>query len=130
MAWLREPPRQASPTTLGLRRAMETKQSSPLTSSFVIGLNGDPAVLVIQREGKGRRSREDSVSQASASRGSNQRDMAGLSCGFGGLDGALRGSHPDQRSGWFKASVWWRWDSFTPGRGPGGRWEGKKGCQV
>lgn len=105
MAWLQEPPCQASPTTLGLRRAMETKQSSPLTSSFVIGLNGDPAVLVIQREGKGRRSREGSVSQASASRGSDQWDKVGLSCGFWGLDGALRGSHPDQRSGWFKASV-------------------------
>ena len=51
-------------------------------------------------------------------------------CGFWGLDRALRGSHLDQRSGWFKASVWWRWDSFTPGRGSGGRWEGKKGCQV
>lgn len=86
---------------------METKQSSPLTSSFVIGLNGDPAGLVIQREDKGRRSREGSVSQASASRGSNQLDMIGLSCGFWGLVGALRGSYPDQRSSWFKVSVWW-----------------------
>lgn len=78
MAWLQEPPCQASPITLGLRRAMETKQSLPLTPSSVIGLNGDPAVLVIQREGKGRRSREGSVSQASASQDSNHRDRVGL----------------------------------------------------
>ena len=100
------------------------KQSSPLTSSSVIGPNGDPAALVIQREGKGRRSTEGSVSQASASRGSDQWDRVGLSRGFWGLDGALRGSHLDQRSGWFKVSVWWRRDSSTLGRRPGWGWGG------
>lgn len=131
-------PARPPPSLWAFGEPWKQKQSSPLTSSSVIGLNGDAAVLVIQREGKGRRSREGSVSQASANRGSNQLDMVGLSCGFWGLDGALRDSHPNQRSGWFKVSKWWRqdsstprrWNSSTPGRWPGWAWEGKKGCQV
>ena len=67
---------------------------------------------------------EGSISQASASWGSDQRDRVGLSRGFRGLDGALRDPHPDQRTGWLKVSVWWRWDSSTLGR-----WHGW-GCGV
>lgn len=64
------------------------KPSSPPTSSSVIGPNGDPTALVIQREGKGRRSSEGSVSQASASRAA----INGTGLAFHVASGAGRGS--------------------------------------
>lgn len=85
--------RQASPATLGLLRAMETKAVLASYLQFCYWAKWRPRSPGHPERGEGRRSTEGSVSQASASRGSDQWDRVGLSRGFWGLDGALRGSH-------------------------------------
>ena len=93
VARLQEPPRQASPTTQGLPRAMETKAVLASYIQFCYWAKGRPCSPGHTERGEGEEVEGGLRLPGLCQPGSDQWDRVGLSCGFWGLDGVLRGSH-------------------------------------
>ena len=86
MAWLWEPPRQASPATQGLPRAMETKAVLTSYLQLCYWAKWGPRSPGHPERGEGEEGEGGLLLPGLCQPGRNQWDRIGRSCGFWGLD--------------------------------------------